>query len=87
MTRSSWKNMYVHFNTFVTTLNGSNDTTVLSKPQYVTKARNCTITETFIGKTYKIYNGKSYVSIEITPDMVGHKLGEFVKTKRRAIHH
>ncbi|MCX6822182.1 MAG: 30S ribosomal protein S19 [Candidatus Aenigmarchaeota archaeon] len=33
-----------------------------------------------------IYNGKEYVSIVVTPEMLGHRLGEFVMTRQRVMH-
>jgi small subunit ribosomal protein S19 len=33
-----------------------------------------------------IYNGKEYVSIVVTPEMFGHRLGEFVMTRQRVMH-
>ena len=42
-----------------------------------TMARSCTIIPRFVGHRFQIHNGKSYVDITISEDMVGHKLGEF----------
>ncbi len=42
-----------------------------------TQARSATILPNFVGLRFQIHNGKDYVSIMITEDMVGHKLGEF----------
>jgi len=33
-----------------------------------------------------VYNGKEYLPVTVTQDMVGHKLGEFSHTKRRFIY-
>lgn len=49
---------------------------------YRTRQRSKTITEEFIGEIIKIYNGKQYITIQITKNMVGHKLGEFALTKK-----
>lgn len=46
-------------------------------PPVRTQARSATILPSFVGLTFEIYNGKVYNSVEITEDMVGHKLGEF----------
>ncbi|KAL6308795.1 hypothetical protein BKA93DRAFT_724854, partial [Sparassis latifolia] len=48
-----------------------------------TKARSCTILPNFVGIRFQIHNGKDYVPVLITQDMVGHKLGEFAMTKKR----
>lgn len=42
-----------------------------------TQARSATILPSFVGLKFAVYNGKVYNEVEITEDMVGHKLGEF----------
>ncbi|RYP40812.1 hypothetical protein DL767_001458 [Monosporascus sp. MG133] len=42
-----------------------------------TQARAATILPNFVGLKFQVYNGKEYNEVEITEDMVGHKLGEF----------
>ncbi|RYP02820.1 hypothetical protein DL764_005583 [Monosporascus ibericus] len=42
-----------------------------------TQARAATILPNFVGLKFQVYNGKVYNEVEITEDMVGHKLGEF----------
>lgn len=51
-------------------------------PPIKTQARSATILPTFIGLTFQVHNGKSYINVEITEDMVGHKLGEFSPTRK-----
>jgi hypothetical protein len=46
-------------------------------PPIKTQARSATILPNFVGLKFQIHNGKSYLDITITEDMVGHKLGEF----------
>lgn len=46
-------------------------------PPVRTQARSATILPNFVGLRFEIHNGKDYVPITITEDMVGHKLGEF----------
>ncbi len=46
-----------------------------------TWSRRSTILPEFIGLTFSIHNGKSFVSVFITENMVGHKLGEFAHTR------
>lgn len=48
-----------------------------------TNARSCTILPQFVGLKFQIHNGKDYVHLEITEDMVGSKLGEFTHTRKR----
>jgi small subunit ribosomal protein S19 len=46
-----------------------------------TWARDCTIVPAFIGATFLVHNGKTFVKVYVTEDMVGHKLGEFSPTR------
>jgi len=46
-----------------------------------TWARACTIVPEFIGHTFQVHNGRVFVDVFVTEDMVGHKLGEFSNTR------
>ena len=46
-----------------------------------TWSRASTIYPEFVGHTIAVHSGKSHVSVFITEDMVGHKLGEFAPTR------
>ena len=46
-----------------------------------TWARACTIVPEFIGHTFQVHNGRQFVDVYCTEDMVGHKLGEFAHTR------
>lgn len=46
-----------------------------------TWSRRSTIFPEFVGLTFDIHNGKKFVSVYVTEDMIGHKLGEFVPTR------
>lgn len=46
-----------------------------------TWARDCTIVPEFVGHTFKVHNGKIFIDVFVTEDMVGHKLGEFSITR------
>src|SRR5467141_2682666 len=46
-----------------------------------TWARDCTIVPDFIGHTFLIHNGKLFMRLFVTEDMVRHKLGEFAPTR------
>jgi small subunit ribosomal protein S19 len=43
--------------------------------------RRCTIVPEFIGQKFEVHNGKSFIPVYVTEDMVGHKLGEFSPTR------
>jgi small subunit ribosomal protein S19 len=47
-----------------------------------TWSRRSTIFPSFVEFTFAVYNGKEHVPVYITEDMVGHKLGEFVPTRK-----
>ncbi|GAA5889383.1 hypothetical protein JCM16303_005370 [Sporobolomyces ruberrimus] len=47
-----------------------------------TSARACTILPNFIGLRFLVHNGKQYVPVHVTPEMVGHKLGEFAPSRQ-----
>jgi len=51
-----------------------------------TWARNCTIAPEMVGYTFGVHNGKDHISVFITEDMVGHKLGEFSPTRKFVKH-
>jgi small subunit ribosomal protein S19 len=43
--------------------------------------RRCTIVPEFIGQKFEVHNGKSFIPVYVTEDMVGHRLGEFSPTR------
>lgn len=52
-----------------------------SREPLKTWARDCTIVPDFIGHTFMVHNGKNFMKLFVTEDMVGHKLGEFAPTR------
>lgn len=46
-----------------------------------TWARACTIVPEFTGHTFQVHNGRTFIEVFVTEDMVGHKLGEFSPTR------
>jgi small subunit ribosomal protein S19 len=46
-----------------------------------TWSRRSTITPDFVGLTFAVHNGKKFVTVFVTENMVGHKLGEFAPTR------
>jgi small subunit ribosomal protein S19 len=46
-----------------------------------TWARDCTIVPDFIGHTFLVHNGRQFLKVFVTEDMIGHKLGEFSPTR------
>ncbi|MDR2643879.1 MAG: 30S ribosomal protein S19 [Planctomycetaceae bacterium] len=54
---------------------------VVKKEPVKTWARACTIVPEFVGHTFLVHNGKVFVKVFVTEEMVGHKLGEFSMTR------
>ncbi len=52
-----------------------------SKKIIKTWSRRSTITPDFIGLSMAVHNGKKFIPIFVTENMVGHKLGEFAPTR------
>jgi ribosomal protein S19 len=69
MTRSKWKGPYFQ------------NKQLKNKKQKNILYKNSEIVPNFVGKTFQIYNGKSYVEVLVTSDMIHHKFGEFVFTR------
>jgi len=51
-----------------------------------THCRDMFILPEMIGLTIHVHNGKEYQPVEITPEMIGHRLGEYAITNKRVIH-
>ena len=47
-----------------------------------TWSRKSTILPDFVGVSFQIYNGKKFIPITVSEDMVGHKFGEFAPTRQ-----
>ena len=60
----------------IAALNASNDKKVVR-----TWSRRSTIRPEFVGHTVAVHNGKKFIPVYITENMVGHKLGEFAPTR------
>jgi len=52
-----------------------------SKKPIKTWARRSTVTPDFVGHTFNVHNGKTFIPVFVTENMVGHKLGEFAPTR------
>ncbi len=60
------------------------DTTLASgaKQPIRTWSRRSTITPDMLGMTFQVHNGKLFVPVYVTENMVGHRLGEFAPTRK-----
>lgn len=79
MSRSLKKGPYVN-NKLIKKIKLNNNN-IKNKKIIKTWARNSIITPDFIGNTLLVHNGKKFISVYITEDMVGYKLGEFAPTR------
>ncbi|MBO5823228.1 MAG: 30S ribosomal protein S19 [Lentisphaeria bacterium] len=52
-----------------------------NKTAVKTWSRRSLIIPDFVGHTFNVHNGKSFVPVFVTENMVGHKLGEFAPTR------
>ena len=52
-----------------------------SREPIKTWSRDCTIVPEFVGVTFLVHNGRQFMQLLVTEDMVGHKLGEFAPTR------
>ena len=83
MTRSIWKGPFVH-PSLLKKIDKLKDSS--NKKPIKTWSRNSTIIPDFVGHSFMIHNGKSFIPITISEEMVGHKLGEFSPTRKFAGH-
>ena len=78
MARSVWKGPYFDVTLFKKVKKSKEES---SKSPIKTWSRRSTIIPDFVGVTISVYNGKSFIPVYVTEDMVGHKLGEFSPTR------
>ncbi len=78
MTRSVWKGPFVdsHLLKKVKQASEENKNTVIK-----TWSRRSTILPEFVGINFAVHNGKRFIPVNVTEDMVGHKFGEFSPTR------
>ena len=78
MSRSVWKGPFVDGYL----LKKADDSRAAARPTPIkTWSRRSTILPDFIGLTFQVHNGKTFVPVNISEEMVGHKLGEFAPTR------
>ena len=79
MARSTKKGPFIdaHLQTRIDDMNRRNDKKVLR-----TWSRRSTIIPEMVGHTIAVHNGKKFIPVYVTENMVGHKLGEFAMTRQ-----
>jgi small subunit ribosomal protein S19 len=83
MGRSVKKGAFVdgHLGEKVATMNKANEKKVIK-----TYSRRSTVVPEMVGHTFAVHNGKKFMPVYLTENMVGHKLGEFVPTRTFKAH-
>jgi small subunit ribosomal protein S19 len=76
MSRSSWKGPYVEKSLLKRVLGAQGSNRIIN-----TWSRKSTIIPDFVGLTFGVYNGKTFVPVQIKEEMVGMKLGAFSPTR------
>lgn len=78
MSRSLKKGIFVYYKlqNKIEKLNQSNKKEVIK-----TWSRASMITPDFVGHTISVHNGKNFIPVYVSENMVGHKLGEFAPTR------
>jgi len=83
MSRSVWKGPFVD-PSLIKKVDKLKDQ--INKPPIKTWSRKSTIIPEFVGLSFLIHNGKKFIPIKISEEMVGHRLGEFSPTRQFSGH-
>jgi small subunit ribosomal protein S19 len=83
MARSVWKGPFVELS-LLKKAEGAQDKG--GRAPIKTWSRRSTILPQFVGLTFGVYNGKKFIPVNVTEEMVGHKLGEFSPTRTFTSH-
>lgn len=75
MTRAKWKGPAID--------NKPLNNEIVSKIYIKIIGRNTEILPVFLGKTFKVHNGKIFSQIKITEELIGYKFGEFFPTRKK----
>ena len=78
MARAIWKGPFVEESLIKKVENQQGQT---NRKPIKTWSRKSTIIPEFVGFSFLIYNGRKFIPLTISEDMVGHKLGEFAPTR------
>ena len=79
MTRTKWKGPYIETKLLTHLEKKSNQ----FKNIINATSRNSEIIPCFVGMTFHIYNGKTFLKVIVTEEMIGHKFGEFSPTRKK----
>jgi small subunit ribosomal protein S19 len=87
MTRSLWKGPFSEQTT--NSINDSNKIPRKITEQFIKNkiwSRRSVILPAFLNKELLIYNGKLFIPLKVSEEMIGHKYGEFASTRKKPIH-
>ena len=73
MSRSSKKGPYVDPNIIKKVSGNSKDIKIYRRASQIAPE--------FVGKNFSVYNGRKFINVYVTEDMVGHRFGEFAPTR------
>ncbi len=79
MNRVKWKGPYINSKLLKKIENNISR----SKNVIKTTSKNSIIVPKFIGLTFQIYNGKTFITVKIIEEMINHKFGEFINTRKQ----
>ena len=83
MTRSTWKGPFVDGYL----LNKAETSRATGRNEVIKIwSRRSTILPQFVGLTFGVYNGRKFIPVNVSEEMVGHKLGEFSPTRTFTSH-
>ena len=80
MARAGWKGTFGE-ESFIKKIEKQQNQNQENRKPIKTWSRKSTIIPDFVGVSFLIYNGKKFIPLTISEDMVGHKLGEFAPTR------
>ncbi len=86
MSRSIWKGPFIDGYLFKKIKNDNNSENNLNKKPIKIWSRRSMIIPEFVGLNFHIYNGKGFIRLLVTEDMIGHKFGEFASTRKKCVH-
>ena len=87
MTRSLWKGPFSEQTNSLTS--ESSNTLKKTTEQFLTNkiwSRRSVILPAFLNKELLVYNGKLFIPLKVSEEMIGHKYGEFASTRKKPIH-
>jgi small subunit ribosomal protein S19 len=90
MSRSLWKGPFIDYHLLILSQQLKEGSTSLDRKPYKSQikvwSRRSMILPEFLNQNFEIHNGKQFISLQVTEDMIGHKFGEFASTRKKTLH-